>query len=70
LPADLACRPARLQAGLQPEGLVIRDAATLLGIAARATDGWQPVLELRAGKRDYRLHDRQGRLLARCAMPA
>jgi uncharacterized protein len=68
-PADLACRPASLKAALLPEGLLMWDSARLAGIAARATDGWQPFLELRAGKRDYRVHDRQGRLVARCAMP-
>lgn len=68
-PADLACRPSRLKAALQPEGLLIRDGANLMGIAAYVTDGWQPFLELRAGKHDYRVQDRQGRSAARCAKP-
>jgi uncharacterized protein len=68
--ADLACRPASLKAALQPEGLLIVDGANLAGIAARAADGWQPFLKLRAGKRENRVHDRQGRLVARCSKPS
>jgi uncharacterized protein len=66
---DLACRPAQLAGALQPEGLVLRNGDRLLGIAARAIADWQPFLELRADRRDYRVHDRQGRLVARCARP-
>lgn len=68
--AVLACRPVSLKAALQPEGLLIVDGTNLAGIAARATDGWQPFLELRVGKREDGVHDRQGRLVARCAKPS
>jgi hypothetical protein len=49
---------------------LIHVGGNLAGLAARPADGWQPFLELRAGKREDRVHDRQGRLVARCAKPS
>jgi uncharacterized protein len=66
----LECHPADYVAAMQPEGLALRDGkGALLGLAARATAGWQPYLELRAESGRYRLQDHKGHLVAKCPHP-
>jgi hypothetical protein len=66
----IACRPSGYSATMQPEGLALRDRqGRLLGLAAPASPGRQPYLELRAETGRYRVRDVNGRPVARCPHP-